>query len=472
MADGFAITRPWNAARGWLRNVPVVDDVDRRNAPALQVVLLMLALFPPATWLLRAIFGSAQWRPGEFAAMLGALGLSLLAAAGVVLIRQGRFQLALRLLLGAVAILLMNSYVSQGLGPNRFEAPIQVVWLVIAGLMAGRRVLWLLYLWMALALGLGAMVEAHAPASTAPWQAYAVDGLVSMLIFLFIAIVVDRGAVALRESLAAARARGDELARAKTRLEAEIVERERLHDQLVHSQKVEAVGRLAAGVAHDFNHLLNLMLGYAARGMAADSEDQMRAALHGVESAARRAGAVSRKLTTFSHRGATSAEVFDVNTAVAEMQPMLRQLFGPDVRIHVEPAAFAQNVCMDRGEFELVVLNLAANANAAMPDGGVFRIDVVALMPARVAIVFSDTGHGMDESVRRRVFEAFFTTRPEGQGSGLGLAVASDIVSACGGTLDVDSTPGQGATFRMELPLAEFEAEDDARRAPAADASR
>lgn len=454
MADGFVVARGWRAGLNWLRNVPVADEVDRRNAPTLLVVLLMLAVFPPLTWLYRALFSGVPWRPAEFGAMLGSLGLSLLAAVCILLIRRGRFQLALRLLLGAVAVLLMDAYASQGLAANRFEAPIQVVWLVIAGLMAGRHVLWLLYLWMAVAFAIGCWHDARAATNPDPSLALAVDAVISMLIFLFIAIVVDRSSVALRESLASARARGDELAQAKTRLEAEVVERERLYNQLVHSQKVEAVGRLAAGVAHDFNHLLTLVLGYAARGMAADGEEPMRAALAGVESAARRASAVSRKLTNFSHRGNAVPETFDVNTALAEMQPMLHQLFGPDVRLAFEPAPLAQDIRMDRSEFELVVLNLAANANTAMPDGGRFTIAVQARPSARVALSFNDSGRGMDEAVRQRVFEPFFTTSADGQGSGLGLAVVGEIVSVCGGSLDVDSAPGRGTTFHITLPLA------------------
>lgn len=453
MAEGFVVARLWRAGLSWLRNVPVADEVDRRNAPTLQVVLLMLAVFPPLTWLYRTLFSGVPWRPAEFGAMLGSLGLSLLAAVCVLLIRRGRFQLALRLLLGAVAVLLMDAYASQGMSANRYEAPIQVVWLVIAGLMAGRRVLWLLYLWMAAAFAIGCWHDMRA-GSPDPTLALVVDAVISMLIFLFIAIVVDRSTVALRESLAAARARGDELAQAKTRLEAEIVERERLYNQLVHSQKVEAVGRLAAGVAHDFNHLLTLVLGYAARGMAADGEEPMRAALAGVESAARRASAVSRKLTNFSHRGDAMPETFDVNAALAEMQPMLHQLFGPDVRIAFEPAPAAQDIRMDRSEFELVVLNLAANANTAMPDGGRFVVTVLPQTASRVALSFSDSGRGMDEAVCRRVFEPFFTTSADGQGSGLGLAVVSEIVTVCGGSLDVDSAPGRGTTFHIALPLA------------------
>ncbi|MCQ4165355.1 sensor histidine kinase [Tahibacter harae] len=451
MAEGFSIMR---RVRDWLRAVPVADAVDRRNAPTLQVVLLMLAGLPPLAWLHRVLFTERPWHPTETGAMLGSLGLSLLAALCVALIRRGRYQLALHLMLGAIAVLMMDAYVKQGMTANMFELPLQAAWLVVAGLMAGRRALWLLYLWLVLAFAAGSVTDFHVRPGMDTWGALASFALVMASIFLFITVVVDRGGVALRESLTAERARGDELAVAKTRLEAEMAERERLHQQLIHSQKVEAVGRLAAGVAHDFNHLLTLILGYAARGAAAEDRDQVRAALDGVESAARRASAVSRKLTSFSHRGMGLAEVFDLNAALAEMQPMLRQLFNPDVRIAFAPAPQPAQVRMDRGEFELIVLNLAANANYAMPDGGRFDIRVEPLADDRVLLSFGDTGHGMDEAVRQRLFEPFFTTRPDGQGSGLGLAVAYDVVTATGGALSVESAPGRGTTFRLELPLA------------------
>ena len=454
MAEGFVVARLWRAGLSWLRNVPVADEVDRRNAPTLQVVLLMLALLPPPMWLHRVFFNPLPWRDSETPSLFASLGMSLLAALCVALIRQGRVKLALRLLLGTVAVLLMHAYFIQGMASNSYEQPLQVAWLVVAGLMVSRRALWLMFGWIVAAFAVGTIVDGGKASTPDSWDQLTLFAVVCALVFLFVAVVVDRSMVALRESLAAARARGDELAQAKTRLEAEIVERERLYNQLVHSQKVEAVGRLAAGVAHDFNHLLTLVLGYAARGMAADGEEPMRAALAGVESAARRASAVSRKLTNFSHRGDAMPETFDVNAALAEMQPMLHQLFGPDVRIAFEPAPAAQDIRMDRSEFELVVLNLAANANTAMPDGGRFVVTVLPQTASRVALSFSDSGRGMDEAVRRRVFEPFFTTSADGQGSGLGLAVVSEIVSVCGGSLDVDSAPGRGTTFHIALPLA------------------
>jgi len=441
--------------RDWLRRVPVADDVDRRNAPTLQVVLLMLATLPSAAWLYRAVFSGLPWRRGELAAMLTGLALSAVAAFCFVLVRRGSFRLALRLLLLAVAISVMDAYATQGLGANRYEAALHMVWLIIAGLMAGRRALWLFWLWLALAIAAGVLFDVRALQGREAWAPYAVDGMISAAFFLFVAVVVDRSALALRQGLADARARGDELALAKTRLEAEVAERGRLHEQLVHSQKMEIVGRLAAGVAHDFNHLLSLILGYAAQGRGSEEPERLRELLANIDAVARRASLVSRRLTGFSRRDAVVPEVFDVNAALREMQPALRQLLGADVRIAFAAATMAQAIRMDRSQFELVVLNIAANAGEAMPQGGCLSIDVCSpgTLPASVELRFHDTGHGMDEMTRQRVFEPFFTTRAAGRGTGLGLAITADVIAANGGRIEVESTPGSGTTFRVQLPL-------------------
>lgn len=246
-----------------------------------------------------------------------------------------------------------------------------------------------------------------------------------------------------------------ELAGTNRRLHAEIAERERVQAQLVHARKVEAVGTLAGGVVHDFNHLLGLIQGHAARGMRDPGDAGAAArALEGVMSAARRAEAISRKLLNFSRLDVASPEIFDARDALREMQPMLRQLFDPGIAIEPLLPDQPQPIRFDRAQFELMILNIAANAGQAMPDGGRFG---VALRPgsdaANVAIELRDTGHGMDEAVKRRMFEPFFTTKPVGQGTGLGLAVVRDLVADAGGAISVDSDVGAGTTVRIELPL-------------------
>ncbi len=446
--------QPWRASARWLSNVPIADPVDRRNAPMLQIVLLMLGGLPPLMWLYRLFATDVPWRPGETVSLGMSLTLSALALFSLALIRRGRFQWAIRQLLLLAALLTFLSYVDSGMAANRFEQPIQMIWIVMAGLMVGRPALWLMYLCLVAAFGAGTLVDIGND-KIGESMNLLVDGLISAFIFLFIAIVVDRSVAALRESLRIATARSEELAEANVRLQVEIAERERVKAQLIHAQKVEAVGRLAAGVAHDFNHLLTLILGYAARGPREDDAGKLKTALAGVHSAARRAAAVTQKLLTFSRREARHVEVFDAGQVLTDMQPMLRQLFDPAIKLVLDLDKVPIPVRLDRAQFELVVLNIAANANQAMPGGGEFKL--VARMPSDssdVEIAFCDKGHGMSADVQQRIFEPFFTTKPAGQGTGIGLAVAASVIAEADGTLLVDSTSGSGTVFRIRLPLA------------------
>jgi signal transduction histidine kinase len=445
---------PPRGVGAWLRNVPLSDPVDRRNAPMMQVLLILLGSLPPLMWLYRLLAVDVPWRPGETLSLLLSLGISVLALGCVALIRVGRFRLAVMLLLAAVSAAMMLSHLGSGFGSNRFEQPIQAVWLIVAGLMAGRRMLWLMYGWIALTFAVGTAVDMAGGEAGAAMN-LAVDGLISALIFLFIAVVMDRSVTALRESLHAATQRGDELVRVNLRLEAEIAERERIRERLIHAQKVEAVGRLAGGVAHDFNHLLGLVLGYARRGQRADTPEQLAKALDGIDSAARRAQAVSQKLLSFSRREIAQPERFDACEVLRAMEPVLRQLFDPTVGIALDLPARAAPVRLDRVQFELVILNIAANANQAMPEGGEFRVSLRhAGDPTAIHIELADSGQGMTEAVRERALEPFFTTKPNGQGTGLGLSVAHDIIEAAGGTLRVDSSHGAGSVLHIQLPMA------------------
>jgi signal transduction histidine kinase len=439
---------------GWLSRAPIDDPVDRRNAPMLQVLLLLLAFTSPMMWLYRIFGTDSPWRPGETASLITSIVISVFALFDLWLVRRGRFKGAVRLLMVVLAIAMLLGYLGSGFGASRYEQPIQAVWLIVAGLVIGRRALWLMYGWMVLVFAAGSVVDFRAGDNVDPAMVVAVDCIIAALIFLFIAIVVDRTVTALRESLQAATRRGDELVRVNEHLQAEISERERMQEQLIHSQKVEAVGRLASGVAHDFNHLLGLVLGYTARGKRADTDDEVQKALTGVESAARRATAVAQKLLSFSRQEITRTETFDVGAALREMQMMLRQLFDPAVEIVLDLPERPAAIHFDRAQFELMIINLAANAEHAMPEGGRFRIAVKQMhdTPA-VAIDLHDTGHGMSEDVRARIFEPFFTTKPSGQGTGLGLAVTRDLIVSAGGSIEVDSSPGAGAAFRIRLPV-------------------
>lgn len=455
-ADAAAVDRGgyWRRVSNWFVRVPVADPVDRRNAPILQVVLLLLGLTPPLMWLYRAFASPLPWRDAETIGVIVSSAVSAVALFGVVLVRRGRFQWAARQLLAVIALSMLVAYAGAGFVAQRHEQPLLVVWIALAGLMVGRCALWSMYACIVAAFVIGYVNDWFAFASeTDVVSDLVIDCVINCLVYLLIAVVVDRGVFALRSSLAEANRRGDELALANRRLEAEMTERAKVQEQLIHAQKVEAIGRLASGVAHDFNHLLGLVLGYARR---ADVDDPAarRGALAGIESAARRARSVTHKLLHFGRRDVTCMESFDVARVLRELQPMLRQLFDPAVRISFELGDVVQSIVFDRAQFELVLLNIAANANHAMPNGGEFHVALGRTPDDNIELRLRDTGRGMDDSVRERIFEAFFTTKSPGEGIGLGLAVAADVVAAAGGDITVDSAPGHGTTFCIRLPPA------------------
>ncbi|MFT3791068.1 MAG: ATP-binding protein [Rudaea sp.] len=446
---------PWRRLGEWLGRVPIDDPVDRRNAPALQIVLLLLGILSPLMWLYRIFASNIPWRPGETQGLATDALISAVALAGVWLIRHGRLQFAVRQMLIVIAATTIVAYATNGVATGRYEQPLLVVWIVLAGLMAGRPALWGMFAATAVAFAVGEVFDAcHRAGPHDSALNLLMDFMIHLAMFLLIAVVVDRAVKALRESLIEASQRGDALARTNRRLEVEMAERARTQEQLIHAQKVEVVGRLASGVAHDFNHLLALMLGYAAKGRTSDANAELKQALAGVEAAARRGMAVTHKLLDFSRHEATRAECFDAVDALRELQPMLRQLFDPGVRIVNDLPAGELPIRFDRTQFELVVLNIAANANQAMPQGGEFHIALRGIeAKSQVEIELRDTGHGMSETVQARLFEPFFTTRPPGLGTGLGLSVVHGVLTAHGGGITVSSAPGQGATFRIRLPL-------------------
>ncbi|WP_203322502.1 sensor histidine kinase [Pseudoxanthomonas beigongshangi] len=434
----------------WFRDVPIADPVDRRNAPMIQVISLLLAMLPPLAWIYRASV-DIPWRPGEIASMVFSLAVSAAAGASFWLIRRGRFGAASYLLLAVFAVTVVPSYLSTGFDAQVYEQPILVIWMAIAGLVIGRRALWVMFACIAVAFCGGMWLEI---ARDGEVYNRLVDLAARFAMFLMIAVVLDRSSVALRESLREANQRGNALAESNRLLEQEARERERAQEQLIHAQKVEAVGRLASGVAHDFGNLLSLILGYAGRGKRQDDPAALKEALAGVESAARRATLVTHKLLAFARQDETHLQTFDAGESLRELRPMLRQLFDPTVDVRLDVAEGLRPIRFDRTQFELMVLNIAANANHAMPGGGVFEV-TAGTSASGVAIGFRDTGTGMTPEVQARAFDPFFTTKPAGEGTGLGLSVARDLIQRAGGRIGVDSVVGAGTVIRIELPVAD-----------------
>ncbi len=436
----------------WLSRVPVEEPVDRRNAPMLQIVLLLLGIPTPLLWLYRILFTDMPWREGDSQSLALAMATSALALFSFWLIRRGHFQWAIRQILVLIAASTVLAYATQGAQPQVFEEPVLVVWIVLAGLMIGRGALWLMFAAVVAAFFAGGVhAVVHAPGPEWPFTELMIL-TTKVIIMLMIAVVVDRSVAALRETLAESSRRADALALANTQLEAEMAERKQVEEQLVHAQRVEAAGRLAAGVAHDFNHLLTLIFTYVAKGRGAPDEAGVREALEGVNGATERAASITRRMLDFSRHDSAQSECFDACEALRGVEPLLRQMLDARVVVQMSLPEHALPIRFNRTQLDLVILNVAANAGAAMPEGGYFRVSAqTGNDPGTVVIHLDDTGTGMSPEVLARVFEPFFTTRTAGEGIGLGLSVVQGVMRAHGGRIDVSSVVGKGTRFSLTL---------------------
>jgi PAS domain S-box-containing protein len=245
----------------------------------------------------------------------------------------------------------------------------------------------------------------------------------------------------------------------------DLTERKHLESQLLQSQKMEAVGRLAGGVAHDFNNSLGVILGYTELLMRQASEGQ-KGKLEQILKATQRASGLTRQLLSFSRKQIVDPKVLDLNTLVSDLEKMLGRLIGEDIDLAIVSGVGLGQVKADPGQLEQVILNLSVNARDAMPDGGLLRIETsnVELDGSQadgrepmtagryVMLAVSDTGCGIAENLRSKIFEPFFTTKEEGKGTGLGLAMAYGTVKQAGGDISVDSEVGRGTTFKIYLP--------------------
>jgi two-component system, cell cycle sensor histidine kinase and response regulator CckA len=238
-------------------------------------------------------------------------------------------------------------------------------------------------------------------------------------------------------------------------------------EQFRQSQKMEAVGQLAGGVAHDFNNFLTVMTGHTDLLLTDEAlPARVRESMEQVRDATRRAAALTRQLLAFSRKQVLVPAVLDLRAIVADMARMLRRLIGEHIELVVSVAPDLWPVRADQGQIEQALLNLTVNARDAMPRGGILTISASNREPGSrppgegpagrsVALVVRDSGVGIDPALIDRIFEPFFTTKPRGQGTGLGLAMVYGIVKQSGGAIAVDSTPGAGTTFTLYLPAEE-----------------
>jgi PAS domain S-box-containing protein len=245
----------------------------------------------------------------------------------------------------------------------------------------------------------------------------------------------------------------------------DITERKRLEEEVRQAQKMEVVGRLAGGIAHDFNNLLMVILTQAARIKNFSNHPQLLEGIETVRTAAERAAALTKQLLAFGRKQVLMLQVLDLNELLREVKGMLSTLPSDQIQLMVIPSSQPLPVKVDPGKIEQVIMNLAVNACDAMPSGGALKIRTARVSrPQSEASVTShsvpyamvemtDTGCGMDTETKGHLFEPFFTTKPIGKGTGLGLSTAYGIVKQSGGTIEVDSVPGEGTTFRVYLPI-------------------
>ncbi len=238
-------------------------------------------------------------------------------------------------------------------------------------------------------------------------------------------------------------------------------ERLRLAEEVRRSQKLEAIGRLAGGVAHDFNNILTTILGCGAfmrRKLGPD--DPLRKDLDEIIKASESATFLTRQLLAFSRQQAFNPVALDLNAVITGMAGMLRRMIGEDIELSMRLDPELHPVKADLGQMQQVVMNLVVNARDAMPKGGRLAIATSNLAPdgaspGRVSMTFSDSGVGMDDETKERIFEPFFTTKGPGKGTGLGLSTVYGIVLQSGGSIEVLSRPARGTTFVVRFPQAE-----------------
>lgn len=435
----------------WLQSAPIDDPIDRRNAPVMQLLLLFYGVMLPANWVWHIVTGGL----GAHARVVLVVDMVVAAMSwvGIRLIRRGRFRPAVKLFIGLLIGALAITFALAGVQAQLIDPAPTMLSLSIAGLVLGRRALWTVWALLLGVFAVGFTTSVRlALARGDSWQRAVENGPAVVITYTLVTIILDRTVAALRESLAEARQRQAQLLR-------EMHARERAQAQLLHAQKLEVTGRLASGVAHDFQNVLDVVLGFARQRHAGDEFDAshrtlfLEESLEGVESAALRGTTLTRKMLSFARQELSRPEVFDMVDALDTIRPMLRQMFPPSVRIDYQATTGPVFIRLDRGEFDLMLLNIAANARDAMAEGGRFTL-AVSRLDAEVRLALHDTGCGMEPEVLRQVFEPFFTTKPASGGTGLGLSVIHDLILEASGRIYADSVIGTGTTFHIVLPLA------------------
>ena len=260
----------------------------------------------------------------------------------------------------------------------------------------------------------------------------------------------------------------------------DITERKLLEEQLRHSQKMEAIGQLAGGVAHDFNNILTAIYGYCSvLQMKMGKDVPFRADIDQIYAAAERAANLTRSLLAFSRKQIMTPKKVNLNEIVMNVGKLLTRILGEDILLKIDCRGKPLRIFADNGQIEQVLMNLAANARDAMPNGGILTIGTgiqeidqsfirmygYGNLGKYVVLSVSDTGKGMDSETSKKIFEPFFTTKDVGKGTGLGLSIVYGVIKQHNGYISVYSEPGKGTIFRIYLPQINMEDVDNEEEA-------
>ena len=259
--------------------------------------------------------------------------------------------------------------------------------------------------------------------------------------------------------------RTGELQEANRALLRDMEQRERLQEQLRHSQKFESLGVLAAGVAHDLNNLLNIIQGYALTLSPEASDDEIEESTEAITETTKRGATLVKQLLTLARKTEIKTEIVDVNRIVEALSGLIKGTFPKNIDISLELTPGPLTILADASQITQVLLNLCVNARDAMPDGGALKLNTYSVDGSELVIYDEppaqryacidviDTGMGMDENIQSKIFEPFFTTKEIGKGTGLGLAVTYGIVKTHRGVINVESEPSHGTSFHVYFPL-------------------
>ena len=225
---------------------------------------------------------------------------------------------------------------------------------------------------------------------------------------------------------------------------------------LQQSQRMEALGSMASGVAHEFNNLMTIVVGSSQQALARAVDPRQRSQLDRIEDAARHAGRLTQQMLSFARRQFHDPQPADINVLLSGMDELVRHVAGGEVEVTMNLSPVPLPVRVDAGQLELALVNLVRNASDAMPQGGKLTLSTAALEvygeAPRMTMTIADTGEGMTADVLRQATDPFFTTKGSGKGTGLGLSMVAGFVEQSGGTMQIDSTPGAGARITLLLP--------------------